>query len=117
MKQKNFDYVPSAAGEFESFSKDKHNLSNYEYDLFKEEDDIVTSVIRVKRVKLPNNGENWKLIKDNKIVELIEGIKLSSKEKNYLRSVEGIQFLIQYYKNGWKSLNNLRLEMKSRLLR
>lgn len=116
MKQKNYDYVPAMPGEFDfKDSALKHNLSNHDYDLFKEEDDIVNSVIRVKRVGLPNKGENWKIFKDNKAVEVIEGVKLSAKEKEFLRTVPGIQFVIQYYKRGWKSFNNFRQEMKTSL--
>jgi len=114
MKQKTYDYVPSLPGEHDFRDGNlKHNLGNHDYDLFKEDDDVVTSVVRVKRITLPNKGENWKVFKDNKLAEVIEGVKLSAKERNYLRTVEGIQFVIGYYKRGWKSFNNFRQEMKA----
>jgi hypothetical protein len=116
MKQKNYDYVPAMPGEFDFKDQGlKHNLSNHDYDLFKEEDDVITSVIRVKRVGLPNKGENWKITINNKLLFLIEGVKLSLKEKEFLRTVQGIQFIIQYSKRGWKSFNNFRQEMKTHL--
>lgn len=116
MKQKTYDYVPSLPGDFDMRDgNSKHNLGNHDYDLFKEDDDVVNSVVRVKRVTLPNKGENWKIFKDNKVSEIIEGVKLSSKEREFLRTVEGVQFLMAYYKRGWKSFNNFRQEMKTNL--
>ncbi len=116
MKQKNYDFVPAQPGEADF--KDhglKHGLSNHDYDLFKEEDDVVQSVVRVRRVSLPNKGENWRILKDNKVMETIEGIKLSAKEKEFLHTVLGIQFVVKYYKSGWKSLANFRTCLKSEI--
>lgn len=116
MKQKNYDFVPAQPGEADY--KDhgiKHGLSNHDYDLFKEEDDVVQSVVRVKRVALPHNGENWKILRDNKVLETIEGIKLSVKEKDFLHTVAGIQFVVKHYKSGWKSFANFRAALKSEI--
>lgn len=93
----------------------KYNLSKFEYDLYHEEDDIVEKVIRVKRFELPNNGERWKIFEDNKILITIEGSKLTKKEKLFLRSINGINFLISLSKNGIKSFNYLKMELRKKL--
>jgi hypothetical protein len=93
----------------------KYNLSKFEYDLYHEEDDVAEKVIRVKRISMPNKGEKWKIFEDNKVVFTIEGNKLTNKEKDFLRSVDGVNFLLAQYKEGIKSLNSLKKEIKKKL--
>ena len=93
----------------------KYNLSKFEYDLYHEEDDVSEKVIRVKRMSLPNKGERWKIFEDNKVVFVVEGAKLTNKEKDFLRSVDGVNFLITQFKQGIKSFNALKNEIKKNL--
>ena len=93
----------------------RYNLSKFEYDLYHEEDDTTEKVIRVKRVSMPNKGEKWKIFEDNKVMFTLEGTKLNNKEKDFLRTVEGVNFLIAQYKNGIKSFNSLKNEIKKKL--
>lgn len=93
----------------------KNILNKHEYDLFNEEEKVVETVVRIKRVKLPNNGENWKIIENNKVMFVVQGSKLSKKEKEYLRLADGFNFLICQYKNGIKSFSSLKKELKSKL--
>ncbi len=88
----------------------KYNLSKFEFDLYHEEDDKVEKVIRVKRVSMPNKGEKWKIFEDNKVMFVLEGTKLTNKEKEFLHTVDGINFLISQYKGGIKSFNSLRTD-------
>ena len=91
----------------------KQNHSKFEYDLFDEEKAAqIEDVITVKRISLPNNGVNWKIMKNNKLVFLVEGAKLSKKERGYLSGVDGFKFLMAQQKEGIKSLNSLRTELK-----
>lgn len=93
----------------------KYNLSKFEYDLYHEEDDVAEKVIRVKRVAMPNKGEKWKIFEDNKVMFILEGTKLTNKEKDFLRTVDGVNFLITQYKAGIKSFNSLKNEIKKKL--
>lgn len=93
----------------------KYNLSKFEYDLYHEEDDVAEKVIRVKRVSMPNKGEKWKIFEDNKVMFIVEGTKLTNKEKDFLRTVDGVNFLIAQYKLGIKSFNSLKNEIKKKL--
>lgn len=94
----------------------KYVLSKFEYDLYHEEDDIATPVIRVKRTSMPNKGEKWKIFENNKIMFTIEGTKLSLKEREFLRGIDGVNFLIGQYKQGIKSFNALKTEIKKHCL-
>lgn len=93
----------------------KYNLSKFEFDLYHEEYDVAEKVIRVKRVNMPNKGEKWKIMEDNKAMFVVEGTKLTNKEKEFLRTPEGFNFLISQYKQGIKSFNSLKTEIKKKL--
>lgn len=97
----------------DSFSS--HTLSKFDYDLYKEDDDIKLPVIRVKYVELPHNGARWKIFEDAKVVFLIEGSKLNNKEKDFLRTIDGVNFLIAQFKCGIKSFNALKKEIKKKV--
>lgn len=90
----------------------KYNLSKFEYDLYHEEDDVSETVVRVKRVSMPNNGEKWKVMHDNKVTFIIESTKISKKEREYLQTIEGFNFILAQAKVGIKSLNSFRTELK-----
>lgn len=93
----------------------RYNLSKFEFDLYHEEDDKAEKVIRVKRVSMPNKGEKWKIFEDNKVMFVVEGAKLTNKEKDFLRTVDGVNFLLAQYKAGIKSFNSLKNEIKKKL--
>ena len=93
----------------------KYNLSKFEYDLFHDEDNVVEKIIRVKRFSLPNDGEQWKIYENNKALLTIEGKNLTKKEKSFLRTIDGVNFLINQYKLGINSFNHLKIELKKKL--
>jgi len=93
----------------------KHNLSKMELDLYHEENDVSEKVIRVKRQSMPNKGHKWKISEDNKVMFVVEGTKLTNKEKDFLCTAEGFNFLIAQYKLGIKSFNALKAELKKKL--
>src|SRR5271165_7464849 len=74
--------------------KIKHTFSKFDNgDLFHEENNIKERIIRVKRITSVNN-ERWNIFDNNKIVFVVEGAKISKKEKEYLRTPDGFNFLI-----------------------
>ncbi len=90
----------------------RYNLSKFEFDLYHEEFDVSEPVIRVKRVAMPNKGQKWKIMLDTKVVFTIESSKISKKEREYLETVEGFNFILSQAKIGIKSLNSFRTELK-----
>jgi hypothetical protein len=93
-----------------------HALSKFDFDLYHEEDDVALPVIRVKHIALPNKGERWKVFSDNKVLHVIEGQKLTKKQCEFLRSVEGISWLLSRAKAGIKSFNAFKGELKNKLV-
>lgn len=90
----------------------KYNLSKFEFDLYHEEYDVAEPVIRVRRVSMPNKGEKWKIMIDNKLIFSIESPKISKKEREYLQTIKGFNYILSQAKKGIKSLNSFRNELK-----
>jgi SMC interacting uncharacterized protein involved in chromosome segregation len=95
----------------------KYNLSKFEYDLYHEEDDIAETVIRVKRISMPNKGDKWKVMHDNRLIFTIESTKISKKEREYLQTLEGFNFILKQAKQGIKSLNSFCSELKKIIIK
>lgn len=92
----------------------KFSLSKYDYDLYDEAKNIQYPFIQVKRISLPNKGENWKIFSNNKLICLIEGVNLLKAERDYLRSSVGFLFLMNEFKAG--ETNELSLVAKLKVV-
>lgn len=103
---------PAVAAEESKNTFNGHTLSKFEYDLYHEECDVSFPVIRVKRIGLPNKGDKWKVMSDNKQIFVIESTKISKKEREYLQTLDGFNFILKQAKLGIKSLNGFRSELK-----
>lgn len=114
-------YIGYTSGENFSFGEEREFKANpvaskYAFDLYKEEDAIVTPLIRVKHVQSPNKTEKWRVFENSKNVFTLDGTKISKKEREFLHSVEGAQFLLAQSKSGSLTVNGLKKEMKARLI-
>lgn len=91
-------------------------LGKFESDLYREEDDIAFKSVRVKRFLMPNKEEKWKIFEDSKVTLVLDGSKLTKKEKVFLRTVDGINFLLNNYKLGKiKTISSLKKEIKNNI--
>jgi hypothetical protein len=111
-KNSSIDPNTHSQGEESKDQNSKFNLSKFDFDLYHEEDDIAEKVYRVKRVSMPNKGEKWKIMIDNKVAFVIEGNKLSKKEREFLITVNGFSFILAQAKLGIKSLTVIKNELK-----
>lgn len=105
--------LPQEIDDFKDLSF-KYNLSKFEYDLYHEEDDISQPIIRVKRFN-SSTGERWKIFENSKEMFIIDGFKLTKKQKAYLQTVDGVNFMIKLFKQGIRSFNHFKIELKNEL--
>lgn len=114
MNNKNYEnsYDSSDSKEYQN---GKNILSKLDHDLFDEDKDVVEKVVRVKRVQVPNKGESWRLFENNKIAFTLDGSKLSKKEREYLRTPDGFNFLILQFKDGIKTFSKLKADLKKKV--
>ena len=91
----------------------KFNLNKYEFDLFHEEDNVVHKLIRIKRFfSSKTKEEKWKVFEDNKVALVLEGEKFTLKEKEYLRTVNGINLLLNHYKKNDMAISSIKKHIK-----
>lgn len=95
------------------YTGNKSILSKSDYDLFFDEKNIVERIIRIKRSDTKIKGERWKIFADEEVVFVLDGTKISKKDREYLRTPEGFSFLIGQFKNGLKSVDGLKKALKS----
>jgi hypothetical protein len=117
MSNKNGSDPASTSGGGEEFKDQniKYVLSKFEYDLYHEEEDVANKVIRVKRFTLPNKGEKWKVFVDNKVTFTVDGSKIAKKEREFLQTVNGINFILSLAKTGINSMNHFKSELKKHM--
>ncbi len=93
---------------------EKRNLSSLRADneLFNEEDYVPHKIINAKRVRLPRKGEDWEVLEDGEVVLVMKGTRFTKSEKEFLRTAEGMRFIIDEYKAGKKSVVKIKDELK-----
>ena len=101
------------AGEYvideEKFSRNG-SLRN-DTELFDDESYIPHSTVRVKRVEY-GKGEDWEVLVDNKTALVLKGVRFTSKEKDFLRTIAGIKFVMDGFKKGWKSVSEFKRQIQ-----
>lgn len=101
-------FVPSAGDD----SKGYNMLLRTDNELYNDEDNVVSPVISVHRVKLPRSGEDWEIVVNGKVALTMKGTRFTNSEKDFLRTVDGMKFLISEYKEGHKSVVKIKERMK-----
>jgi hypothetical protein len=94
----------------------KYPLSKFDFELFDEAKAIPGTVVRVKRVASAAKGERWRILENDELKFVVDGEKLSKKECMFLRTLDGVNFLIGEFKVGFKSLNELRGRLKKKIV-
>ena len=66
------------------------------------------TLINIRRISLPGQGENWEISEDGRKVLILRGVRLTKKEKFVLRTPEGIRLVIEEYKSGNRSVAKIK---------
>lgn len=82
-----------------------------DFELFDDDSYIKQDLISVKRI-VSNGLENWKVFKNKNTILILKGNRFTKKEKEFLRTPAGVSFIIQGYKNGWKSVSEFKRQLK-----
>lgn len=97
--------------------KENPVASKFSFDLFDEKvATIQHPVVRVKHIS-NDSSEKWRIYHNSKNTFTLEGVKLSRKEKEFLRTVEGVRFLLDRGKDEELTLLQLKRDMKPKLSR
>lgn len=112
--------APSTNEEIEEYTMDESNpLGNAlraDVELFNEDEweagKATNPVIRVKRTDKSRDGEIWNIFENNKLVLSLGAKRFTNKEKTFLRTAEGFNYIIKGYKDGWRSVNKFKQNIK-----
>ena len=100
----------------DSFLYDEQSTKNGQFlrqdtELFHDEDYIPGDSIEVKRVGAYPK-EDWVVLVNTDEILNIKGTRLSSTEKKFLRSPEGLMFIINGVKSGWNTVSEFKRQLK-----
>lgn len=114
MKERPYHNTYGENENFNAWKKDHSKMvgSKFDADLFDESKAIPAPVIRIKRTNTTSKGERWKIMLNDELIFVIEGAKLSKREREYLRSVAGVSFITQQVRCNITTFSKLRAELK-----
>jgi hypothetical protein len=87
------------------------SLLRNEHEFFKEDENVAHKLINVRRANL-RKGEDWEILENNKVVLVLKGIRFTNTEKEFFRTANGMNFIINGYKQGWDSILKFKKELK-----
>lgn len=91
-------------------------LSKNDAELYDETKATPAPVIRIRRTNTASKGERWKVMRDEELLFIIEGNKISKREREYLRTVSGVSFVTSQVKtNNISTVSKLRISLKEEL--
>lgn len=88
-----------------------------ETELFNADSYIPHPLINVRLIILPKGGENWEIMVDKgktdgkRVVFSLKGSRFSKKEREFLRTPLGMSFIINGYKQGWKTVSEYKRQV------
>jgi hypothetical protein len=84
------------------------NSLRIDNELFKEEDNIVYSLMQVRKINKSKNGESWQILQDRKVVLVLKAEYFDDKELQFLKTPKGFLYLIDGYKKGWREMSEFK---------
>ena len=98
----------------DSNSSHSQHLLKFDHDLFKERP--AEQVIRVKRTeKKKGEIETWEVYKNSEIVLTLHGNRFNLSERRFLRSGDGVIFLLEIAKKELPSIANVKKLISGRI--
>lgn len=107
----------------DEFSIGNGDVRNFTFHLMKANNELFNEeeaskspkVARVKRKYTKKNGEEWHLILDDEPVLILKETRFTLAEKEFLRSADGMKFLLDACKAEIKSVSKLKEKLKDLL--
>lgn len=90
----------------------KLSFIKQETELFDDSSYVAHDIINARRIALPKGGEDWEILKNKRIVFVLKGLRFTKKEREFLRTPQGMLFIINGYKQGWKSISEFKRQVK-----
>ena len=98
---------------YDEKSGKKNAFIKQDSEFFNDEDYIPGKSVRVKRVS-NSSHEDWKIFINGDEFLILKGIRFTSREREFLRTAEGVLFIINGIKSGWKSVSEFKRQLEIR---
>jgi hypothetical protein len=89
----------------------KNSFIKQDSEFFNDEDYVPGKSVRVKRIST-NSHEDWRVFMNEQEILVLKGIRFTAKEREFLRTTEGVMFVINGIKSGWKSVSEFKRQMQ-----
>ena len=92
----------------------KSNSLRQDHELFDDNDYVPNDLVNVKRVKC-KNGYDWEIYCNGSCEIILTGYRFKKKEKKFLETSDGMNFIITGFKCGWKSVSEFKRQLEKYL--
>jgi hypothetical protein len=89
----------------------KGSFIKQDSEFFNDEDYVPGKSVRVKRIST-NSHEDWRIFVNEQEALVLKGIRFTAKEREFLRTTEGVMFIINGIKSGWKSVSEFKRQLQ-----
>jgi len=89
----------------------KGSFIKQDSEFFNDEDYVPGKSVRVKRIST-NSHEDWRVFVNEQEALVLKGIRFTAKEREFLRTTEGVMFIISGIKSGWKSVSEFKRQLQ-----
>ncbi|MCK9567835.1 hypothetical protein M0R72_02645 [Candidatus Pacearchaeota archaeon] len=89
----------------------KGSFIKQDSEFFNDEDYVPGKSVRVKRISTSSH-EDWRVFINEQEIIVLKGIRFTSKEREFLRTTEGVMFIINGIKSGWKSVSEFKRQLQ-----
>jgi hypothetical protein len=96
---------------YDEKSGKKTSLIKQDSEFFNDEDYVPGESVRVKRIA-NSAREDWKIFVNGQEAFVLKGIRFTTKEREFLRTTDGVMFIINGVKNGWKSISEFKRQLQ-----
>ena len=96
---------------YDEDSSKKGFILKQDNELFNEDDYVPGDMVEVKRVS-GTKSEDWNILINGKVHLVLKGSRFSSKQREFLRTPNGVLFIIKGAKMGWNSVSEFKRQLK-----
>lgn len=107
-------YVEDDQFVYDEKSGKKGSFIKHDSEFFNDDDYVPGKSVRVKRICSGSN-EDWKIFVNSDEFMIIKGTRFTSKERDFLRTANGLMFIIEGIKLGWKSVSEFKRNIQSKI--
>lgn len=79
-------------------------------ELYNDDDAIPGDSIRIKKI-----NSDWQIYVNNEEFLLLKGTRFTAGERLFLCTSEGVQFILNGMKQGWKSVSQFKKQLKDKI--